>query len=167
MIINIILITTLLLLFADFLFLNYLWMNFSDSLFNIFNVLLIIFLLVSVSCAAVKLFIVFSERNNKSKKLLSFVSVIILFVGIGFVFSSSTKYQKITGFINISAKETDESGDYFLVLNNSQLNKFVRVKCSEKTYNEIETDDEKLYNISYRIGSFNDDYGALESISEF
>ena len=154
MIISVILIFVFLLILADLFFLNYLWMNFNNELFNIFNVLL----------AIIKLYKLISEKNIK---VFLFGLVIILLIGIGSFLTANTKEQEVVGLTSISAKEKDEKGNYYIVLNNLELKKFVRIKCDKEIFDNIETNRDKLYTITYRFGYFNNDYGNLGNIEEY
>ena len=119
MIISVILIFVFLLILADLFFLNYLWMNFNNELFNIFNVLLFALFLVFIVLAIIKLYKLISEKNIK---VFLFGLVIILLIGIGSFLTANTKEQEVVGLTSISAKEKDEKGNYYIVLNNLELN---------------------------------------------
>ena len=54
-----------------------------------------------------------------------------------------------------------------IVLNNLELKKFVRIKCDKEIFDNIETNRDKLYTITYRFGYFNNDYGNLGNIEEY
>lgn len=164
MIISVILIFVFLLILADLFFLNYLWMNFNNELFNIFNVLLFALFLVFIVLAIIKLYKLISEKNIK---VYLFGLVIILLIGIGSFLTANTKEQEVVGLTSISAKEKDEKGNYYIVLNNLELKKFVRIKCDKEIFDNIETNRDKLYTITYRFGYFNNDYGYLGNIEEY
>lgn len=169
MIISVILIFVFLLILADLFFLNYLWMNFNNELFNIFNVLLfalflVFIVLVFIVLAIIKLYKLISEKNIK---VFLFGLVIILLIGIGSFLTADTKEQEVVGLTSISAKEKDEKGNYYIVLNNLELKKFVRIKCDKEIFDNIETNRDKLYTITYRFGYFNNDYGNLGNIEEY
>ena len=55
----------------------------------------------------------------------------------------------------------------FIVLDNLELKKFVRIKCDKEIFDNIETNRDKLYTITYRFGYFNNDYGNLGNIEEY
>ena len=93
--------------------------------------------------------------------------VIILLIGIGSFLTANTKEQEVVGLTSISAKEKDEKGNYYIVLNNLELKKFVRIKCDKEIFDNIETNRDKLYTITYRFGYFNNDYGNLGNIEEY
>ena len=158
MIISVILIFVFLLILADLFFLNYLWMNFNNELFNIFNLFFFFFFFI------VKLYKLISEKNIK---VFLFGLVIILLIGIGSFLTANTKEQEVVGLTSISAKEKDEKGNYYIVLNNLELKKFVRIKCDKEIFDNIETNRDKLYTIPYRFGYFNNDYGNLGNIEEY
>ena len=164
MIISVILIFVFLLILADLFFLNYLWMNFNNELFNRFNVLLFALFLVFIVLAIIKLYKLISEKNIK---VFLFGLVIILLIGIGSFLTANTKEQEVVGLTSISAKEKDEKGNYYIVLNNLELKKFVRIKCDKEIFDNIETNRDKLYTITYRFGYFNNDYGNLGNIEEY
>lgn len=167
MIIDIILITSSLLFFADFFLLNYLWLNFCDKLYDIFYVLLLILLILTAVFGIIKIFVVmFKSKSKISIRIISIGLIIALFVGAGTTLSSMTKSKYVGSFTYISEKETDENDNCFLVIMDSELNKYIRVKCDKDTYNKIETGENNLYTVEYRIGCLNTDYGVLENISK-
>jgi hypothetical protein len=47
------------------------------------------------------------------------------------------------------------------------LKKFVRIKCDKEIFDNIETNRDKLYTITYRFGYFNNDYGNLGNIEGY
>lgn len=150
----------------DFYFVQYAWMNFNDTAFNIAEICLIVFNVAIVVCGVI--LIKNAANKVKNKKLFAVLqSVVLIAIVIFNLFKSYTihnSFEQITASASIYAKDIID-GEYFITLiNETDTQKFVKMKCDKSTYDKLIADENVQYQIEYRLSASDEGTGSLHHI---